>query len=1235
MVLRLLRCAGLAAGVVLWAAWVPVLASTPVGLRGTVIDRDGSPIPGATVRVANPSIGLDQGAVSDAKGEFRVVPLTPGRGYSLSVSFPGMATVVLPDVDLPPSRISALQITLFPESQLRERVRIVEKAEVVNPDETTVQSTFGSEFIDSLPILGRNYQDVLTLAPGVTDVDGDGNVNIHGARDTDVVTLVDGVSTVDPLSGHRGQELNLESIQEIEVKTSGASAEFGRAQGGFVNIVTRSGGNEFEGNFKFYWRGSFLDGDGAGLDSPSLHGGLGETGLRDLTFNTLTPFASASGPIVKDRAWYFVSGEYMQIEDPVNAQTQAFVRSMRETRIFAKASWDAAQGHKLVFSATYDPQTYDNEGLNSFTSLESGYTKELGGRNLMLRETSIFNPSVFLETTVQHFVSEPRRFPTTGPDGNGNGFLFFDRNNNRTFEMSERDSGNDWDDDGAWDVFERDANLNHRADANEDRDGDGRITLARVGCEGTGMREDLDCDGNLDAVPEDTNDNGFLDGGEDLDGDHRLDAGTEDRNHNLRLDDRPRPQATDIIQDRRPDGTVVLLPAAYPYDALVPLAPDRDYEQDQATSRVSGPNYLTQDGEVGRFTLRQDLTAYVPEFHGSHDLKVGAVLEKETFSRETEMRPFRRRLAVDPGQLPQIGVDLPTEQATQNEASSLTLGAYIQDGFKPLPNVSIGFGLRFDREATDSFGYTTVDPVAERHLYDRLSNLGGQELGQIDLLIGNGDGLISQGFCGDPLVHCSGGPAENSHVEDLFLLSRIAPSRLTQHHSSAVVTAEALRSLFPGAIVTDEATGELVIDRELMRDQGSATFQDRETFRLTNNNLAPRMSVSWDPFADSRTKVYVNWGRFYDKLFLSAVTGEEGPDSATRSYVGDLDGITNSGVPNNRIGPALSKAPPSSMQVDRGLQTPFSDELTIGFEREIVPEVALRLTYINRKYRRQLQGRDINHSLRYGSNGRPLDLIGGLLTRVGATDVLKITARAPDGFPDLYIQNFFFSRIEQIANVNEADYSGIELQLTRRLSRKWQMDASYTYSRAVGNAESFDSDLGDDPSVTDLEHGYLSYDMRHQVKVNLVTYLPRDWQLGGVLSWHSGLPYSVLSKVRAFDNFDYLQDRTMFGYVRQEGEHTFIPMRRNSERNDAVYNINVRASKAFVLGRLSSKLFMTVDNLLNSDDLTIHSENRNSTEIVPQADVVQRLLNSPVSPLQLDSERRFGRRYEVGFQIEF
>src|SRR5204862_6272998 len=117
---------------------------------------------------------------------------------------------------------------------LQETVQGKAAAPIGSLQDTTTHSSFSAEFIDALPLLGRNYQDILALAPGVSDVDGDGNPNIHGARDTDVVTLVDGVSTVDPLTGHVGQQLNLESIQEIEVKTSGASAEFSRAQGGFV-----------------------------------------------------------------------------------------------------------------------------------------------------------------------------------------------------------------------------------------------------------------------------------------------------------------------------------------------------------------------------------------------------------------------------------------------------------------------------------------------------------------------------------------------------------------------------------------------------------------------------------------------------------------------------------------------------------------------------------------------------------------------------------------------------------------------------------------------------------------------------------------------------------------------------------------------------------------------------------------------------------------------------------------
>src|SRR2546428_806534 len=179
--------------------------------------------------------------------------------------------------------------------------------------------------VGGLPVLGRDYQDILSLAPGVTDVNGTGNPNIHGARDTGVLTLVDGVNTTDPLTGYYGQYLNIESIEEIEVITSGATAEYSRAQGGFANIITKSGGNEFEGAFKMFVRSARVDGAGAGIDPPELRGGLGErAGFRDLRFTDLYPFLSVSGAMVKDRLWYYLANEYIQVEKTGNAVTQAF-----------------------------------------------------------------------------------------------------------------------------------------------------------------------------------------------------------------------------------------------------------------------------------------------------------------------------------------------------------------------------------------------------------------------------------------------------------------------------------------------------------------------------------------------------------------------------------------------------------------------------------------------------------------------------------------------------------------------------------------------------------------------------------------------------------------------------------------------------------------------------------------------------------------------------------------------
>jgi hypothetical protein len=195
------------------------------------------------------------------------------------------------------------------------------------------------------------------------------------------------------------------------------------------------------------------------------------------------------------------------------------------------------------------------------------------------------------------------------------------------------------------------------------------------------------------------------------------------------------------------------------------------------------------------------------------------------------------------------------------------------------------------------------------------------------------------------------------------------------------------------------------------------------------------------------------------------------------------------------------------------------------------------------------------------------------------------------------------------------------------------MHASYTYSRALGDAEDFQSRLGNDPSTLESESGYLDFDQRHVVKINLAMFLPRDWQLGASASWGSGLPYSIISRFFALDNFRYEQFRTRFGFtVLENGQPRFVPRQRNSERNHASHDLNLQLKKSLVLGRKAAALSMEIFNLLNSDDLRIFTYEPAASSLLGVADA-----SNPTArgPLQVDGQRRFGRRFQIGLQFEF
>ncbi|HEU5180555.1 MAG TPA: TonB-dependent receptor [Candidatus Polarisedimenticolia bacterium] len=1222
-------------------ACLPVLAATDATLVGTVLDPNGKPLPGTTVVLRNQDLAFhEQGTITNAQGEFRFSLVPPGSRYELTFSLPTFATVVFSDLSLESGRTFVQNAVLRPATDLKETVRVEGKSDTIDTEKVTASTTFSATFIAELPIMGRDYQDILILAPGVTDVNGTGNPNIHGARDTDVVTLVDGVSTTDPLTGLYGQSLNIESIQELEVITSAASAQYSRAQGGFANIMTKSGGNEFQGTFKLFLRSDRLDGDGAGVENPELRGGLkDQVKFTEAHFSDIKPFLSVSGPIVRDKVWFYFAGEYIHEETPVNALSQIFIAPTYGHREFLKFSWQAHPSHRLSLSVINDYERKENDGVGSQYLLNSGYYRTRGGPTLTLKGSSVFTPDTMLESSLAWFDNSFHRLPTTNPDTNGNGIFFTDDrpdlggNQDGILDASERDPGEDWDRDGFFDMYE-DLNHNSFKDAGEDQDRDGVARGFSSHCEGYD-HEDLNCNGELDRE-EDTNMNGRLDPSEDVGiacdqnrgycpsgflpgtrGNGRFD--TEDRNGNQQLDIMGdsgyvgAPFWIDANDDGWPD----------PGEYRMPLQGDANL-QTSVDNRTYGPGRFEFEDDRKRLSWVEDFSLYVGDVAGSHDLKMGSVYEHEGYDSDTLQRPKifspSRAPANQPGgtigspgagssatRTNRVSTILGVPFQVNNTATGDNLGLYLQDTWKPVPNLTLGLGVRYDFERLDSFGYTHFDPVREGSEFRALLDASGVDSNIYD-------NVANPGLCLDPLYSCQGSPGRVAALQSQ--LRKRSFSRMTRHNLDVDVLSTFLSGVTGGHSDLDEALGYPVQTRA------------PESFEITNSNLAPRLSLSWDPWSDGKTMVFGSWGRYYDKLFLGSVVLEQGPDTVNRMYLWDYDGVDDNRLPDNGIGLPVFQSPLSAFQVDRNLSTPHADEWTAGFRRELAPEVLVSLRYVDRKYHDQLQDVDLNHHTDIEpSTGKFADRLGDTECQAG------VCSNNADGAPDLYINNIYFNRVYRLGNFNEQEYQGYELEFVRRLKRKWQMEASYTFSKSKGDAESFLAEQGNDPSLTEFEAGFLDYDQRHVVKFNAIAFLPGDWRLGGTATWSSGLPYSNVIHYDDSDNVGYAQSRLVYGYLGKNG-FGYVQEDRNSHRNPSAYLFNARVTKSFVVGKASASAFFEVYNLLNSDNLRIHSiENiparlvffsaRDNTGIIIPPKVI------------VDGERDFGRRYQIGFQIDF
>ncbi|HEX5706710.1 MAG TPA: TonB-dependent receptor [Pyrinomonadaceae bacterium] len=292
--------------------------ATTGDIEGRVLDPQGAVVAGAQVTATNKATGLERTANADGEGNYRVVLLPPGT-YSVRASAPSF-TAAIAEVSVTVGSKTPLDLTLAVQGA-SEILTVTSEAPVVETTRTSVSTTINQVAIENLPINGRNFQDFATLSPGVVRDPRGGDLSVGGQRGTLNSLQVDGVDNNNTFFGQalgRGgvrppYQFSEESVQEFQVNQNGFSAEFGRAGGAVINVVTKSGTNEFHGGLFEYFRDESLN-----ANDPITKANQARRGQP----NKRPPAkihqfgGRVGGPIVRNRAFFFFTYDGQRADVP-------------------------------------------------------------------------------------------------------------------------------------------------------------------------------------------------------------------------------------------------------------------------------------------------------------------------------------------------------------------------------------------------------------------------------------------------------------------------------------------------------------------------------------------------------------------------------------------------------------------------------------------------------------------------------------------------------------------------------------------------------------------------------------------------------------------------------------------------------------------------------------------------------------------------------------------------------
>ncbi|MFB3829689.1 MAG: carboxypeptidase regulatory-like domain-containing protein [Bryobacteraceae bacterium] len=361
---RALGCVLLA--LVLLAA-VAFAQETTGSIRGEVTDPSGGVVPNAKVEVSGPGLMRPISATTDSSGAFAFLSLPPGV-YSIEVSATGFVTAKRVNIDLQVGRILRIDVKLE-VGTMTQTVEVMSAAVILDTSQSTVAANLGANTIDHLP-KGRGFDSLIALAPGARYEGKSGGYQVDGASASENIFVIDGMDQTNLYSGSLNGSGNIpfEFVQELQIKSSGFMAEYGGAMGGVINVVTKSGSNDFHGDAGLYLRTDSMQArprPSLQIDPQDDTKAMYQQNFTD-NYRYLSPGGTLGGRIIKDKAWFFAGfyPELTRYERPItflsNKSSGTFYE--RNRRDFMNGKIDVSPTSKLHGYAGYIYSPYRRRG---------------------------------------------------------------------------------------------------------------------------------------------------------------------------------------------------------------------------------------------------------------------------------------------------------------------------------------------------------------------------------------------------------------------------------------------------------------------------------------------------------------------------------------------------------------------------------------------------------------------------------------------------------------------------------------------------------------------------------------------------------------------------------------------------------------------------------------------------------------------------------------------------------